>query len=68
MSDGDRTPTGGRSSAQPETSRQGSSHGTTSPSTATPAATPADVLRKRLQAAAPPTSYGKLPPPEMCAA
>jgi Ca2+:H+ antiporter len=59
MSDGDRTPTGGRSNVQPETSRQGSSHGTTTPSTATPTA-PAELLRKRSQAAAPPTSYGTL--------
>lgn len=57
MSEGDRTPTGGKSTPQPETSRQGSTHGASTPSN--PAtATPAELARKKSQAGIPATSYG----------
>jgi Ca2+:H+ antiporter len=64
MSDGDRTPTGDRSIPQAETSRQGSSYGASTPSTSTAAstATPAELLRKRSQAAGQPISYGTVAP------
>jgi Ca2+:H+ antiporter len=59
MSDGDRTPTGGRSNPQPESSGQGSSSGSNTPST-TAITTPAELARRRSQAAASPTSYGTM--------
>ncbi|KAF1921013.1 Sodium/calcium exchanger protein-domain-containing protein [Ampelomyces quisqualis] len=62
MSTGDRTPTGGKSAAPPETSRQASPHGSNTPSTtaATAAAAPAELARRRSPAGMAPTSYGSI--------
>jgi Ca2+:H+ antiporter len=61
MSEGDCTPTGGKSTPQPDTSRQGSTHGGSTPATTTAAPTPAELARRRSQAGIPPTSYGTRP-------
>ena len=54
MADGDRTPTGGKSSQQPPGSRQGSTYGAETPTTA------AESARRRIPSAAPTTSYGNV--------
>ncbi|KAH7078037.1 Sodium/calcium exchanger protein-domain-containing protein [Paraphoma chrysanthemicola] len=65
MGEGDSTPTGGKSTPQAESSRQGSSHGASTPvpagTTTTTAAAAPELARRRSQAAAvQPTSYGTL--------
>ncbi|KAF2828813.1 hypothetical protein CC86DRAFT_319884 [Ophiobolus disseminans] len=60
MGEGDHTPTGGKDTPQVETSRQGSSHGANTPTAASGTPTPAELARRRVQAAAPPTSYGSI--------
>ncbi|OAK97889.1 hypothetical protein IQ06DRAFT_280708 [Phaeosphaeriaceae sp. SRC1lsM3a] len=59
MSAGDRTPTGAKSNAPPETPQQGSSHGTNTPTT-TAIAAPAELARRRSQAGIPATTYGSI--------
>ncbi|KAH3907534.1 hypothetical protein HBI56_159580 [Parastagonospora nodorum] len=59
MSEGDHTPPGGKSTPQPETSRQGSTHGSNTPST-TANTSAAELARRRAQGAIPPTSYGSI--------
>ncbi|KAF2993400.1 hypothetical protein E8E13_001341 [Curvularia kusanoi] len=56
MADGDRTPTAGagKSSEQPPSLRQGSSHGANTPTTT------AESARRRISNAAPATSYGSI--------
>ncbi|KAF3037317.1 hypothetical protein E8E12_002724 [Didymella heteroderae] len=52
MADGDQTPTGAKSSEQPPGSRQGSSHGANTPTTA------GEPARRRISSTAPTTTYG----------
>jgi len=52
MADGDQTPTGAKSSEQPPGSRQGSSYGANTPTTA------GESARRRIPSTAPTTNYG----------